>query len=400
MKIEENIKHFFLNAKKKFFIIFTIIILIGFSTSIVSMIIRDSITEIDIIHHSIIMIIGLISLILIFFNKIDIGIIIFLFSLLTGRIVLSVIDSFLYKEISIDIAHSFGTIVLYMIILGFFINRISVIIFTILSISSFIFIGLQENTFEFIQSINLSVLLIIIFVFIIYFSNLQNSLIKKSNIETENQKRLVKERESLLKEIHHRVKNNMQIMYSLNRLQSRSQNNEEASNILRDNRERIRAMSLVHEIIYQSDNLYKVNLRSYISRLTESIFNQYKVDNDNIKINIEIEESLELNLDTIIPVGLIINEIAINSIKYAFPKNKKGMIHINMNSNENQKYSLRIKDNGIGIDKTIDVYKANTLGLQLVIGLTEQLRGTIILNRKDGTEYIFEFHELEPYIRS
>ncbi len=222
---------------------------------------------------------------------------------------------------------------------------------------------------------------------------------QKSKEEAESQKVLVKEKEALLKEIHHRVKNNMQIMYSLNRLQSRTSTDENTSNILQSNRDRIKAMSLVHELLYQSENVSKVSIKDYIIRLTNSIFDQYKII-DYISTDIIIEEELNLNLDTIIPVGLIINEILINSIRHAYPKNEKGTIQIKLNNIKDDLYSMTISDDGIGISDNIDIYQTESLGLQLIVGLTKQLRGRIILNNENGTEYQIEFHEVSPFIRS
>ncbi len=400
MKIEKNINQFFLTAKRNFFIIFSILIITGFFSPLVSLILKNKLTNIDIIVRSVVILIGIFSFILILLNKPDIGMIILLFSIMIGRSIIGITESIIKPEsFTCNLAQSFGSTILYIIIIGFFINHLFLTIFSTLSVLHFFTLGILNNFFSLTSAINLVILLIILIVFVFYFSILQQKLMQKSKEEAESQKVLVKEKEALLKEIHHRVKNNMQIMYSLNRLQSRTSTDENTSNILQSNRDRIKAMSLVHELLYQSENVSKVSIKDYIIRLTNSIFDQYKII-DYISTDIIIEEELNLNLDTIIPVGLIINEILINSIRHAYPKNEKGTIQIKLNNIKDDLYSMTISDDGIGISDNIDIYQTESLGLQLIVGLTKQLRGRIILNNENGTEYQIEFHEVSPFIRS
>ncbi len=205
----------------------------------------------------------------------------------------------------------------------------------------------------------------------------------------------LKEKELLLREVHHRVKNNLQIMSSLLNLQSGVIKDERALEAFRDSQTRVRSMALIHGELYQSKNLVNIDFGDYIHNLVLGILSTYSPYSD-IKHDINVE-NIFFGLDTAIPCGLIINELVMNSIKHAFPTNnsqKEKEIKIRLNK-ENNHFKLIIGDNGIGISDELDITKSDTLGLQLVNSLVDQLDGEIKLNRKNGTEFTILFNELK-----
>ena len=209
----------------------------------------------------------------------------------------------------------------------------------------------------------------------------------------ENQiKSSLKEKNILLKEIHHRVKNNMQIISSLLSLQTRFVNDEEALDILKESQNRVRSMAIIHEKLYQSKDLSRINFRDYIESLVSNLFHSYKANNKDIKPLYDVED-LSLNIDTAVPCGLIISELVSNSLKYAFPNNNNGEILISLKFKDN-KYQLMISDNGVGMPE-VNVDELDSLGLLLVFNLTEQLDGEITINREHGTEFIIQFEEMK-----
>lgn len=208
----------------------------------------------------------------------------------------------------------------------------------------------------------------------------------------ENQiKSSLKEKNILLKEIHHRVKNNMQIISSLLSLQTKFVNDEEALDILKESQNRVRSMAIIHEKLYQSNDISQINFGEYIESLVSNLFYSYNANNTDIKPVYDVED-LSLNIDTAVPCGLIISELVSNSLKYAFPREKNGEIFISLKFRDG-KYYLRVRDNGVGIPE-FDVEKLDSLGLLLVFNLTEQLDGNITINREQCTEFIITFEEL------
>ncbi|BAY99062.1 signal transduction histidine kinase [Tolypothrix tenuis PCC 7101] len=201
----------------------------------------------------------------------------------------------------------------------------------------------------------------------------------------------LKEKDILLKEIHHRVKNNLQIISSLLRLQSRYINDEQACELFQDSHNRVRAMAIIHENLYQSNNLSKINFSDYLRSLVNNLLRSYGIK-INIKSHLKIDK-IFLKIDTAISCGLIINELVSNSIKYAFPENQDGDIYIEMLQTTKNQYFLNISDNGVGISQDIEVYKNQSLGLQLVWSLVEQLQGTITFNASTGTSFTITFSE-------
>ncbi len=224
--------------------------------------------------------------------------------------------------------------------------------------------------------------------------DLQRSSDDRKRVEEEIKKSL-KEKEVLLREIHHRVKNNMQIISSLLTLQSQYLKDKKDADIFIDSQNRIESMSLVHEKLYQSRDLAKIDFKEYVEDMTSGLFQSYGVDAGNISLNIDVE-NIELAIDHAIPCGLIINELVTNSLKYAFPEGRKGEIKISLRSSGENVIELVVGDNGIGIPKDLDFRKTESLGLHLVTILAEsQLHGEIKLDRSNGTEFQIKFRGIK-----
>ncbi len=212
----------------------------------------------------------------------------------------------------------------------------------------------------------------------------------------------LKEKEVLLREIHHRVKNNLQIISTLLSMQADETDNEEIIEFYTESQNRIQTMALIHENLYKSSDISSISIKNYLNSLLNDIMYSYGVLNDRIKLEIDTEDYL-LNIETAVPCGLIINELVSNSIKYAFPDDKNGIINVSLHEislkHENggkkeRKFKLTVKDNGIGLPNDFKIEKSTSLGLHLVTALTEQLEGNIKLEKKEGTTFIIVFKEL------
>jgi len=220
-----------------------------------------------------------------------------------------------------------------------------------------------------------------------------SAIIRDISERKEAEKKLkasLKEKEVLLREIHHRVKNNMQIISSLLRLQSANIKQKEYLEIFRDSQNRIMSMALIHEKLYRSEDFTRINFNEYIKELVSELLHSYKAS-DRITLHVDTD-SVALDVDSAVPCGLIINELVTNSIKYAFPNNKPGEISISLHRNNEGEVELVVSDNGIGIPDTVDIRKTDSLGLRLVTLLAEnQLGGRIDLNTNNGTEFKIRF---------
>ena len=196
----------------------------------------------------------------------------------------------------------------------------------------------------------------------------------------------LKEKDILLREIHHRVKNNMQIISSLLNLQSSYFHDNAAVDVFRESQNRIRSMALIHEKLYQTGNLAAVKLKDYVQDLATHLMNSYNLDPRNVKLSSDID-NVSLGIDTAISVGLIVNELLSNAFKYAFPNGTSGEIKILYKPDNENNSTLIIKDNGIGFPENINFKQTESLGLQLVNTLVDQLEGKIELYKKGGTEF-------------
>ncbi|HEY9625817.1 MAG TPA: PAS domain-containing protein [Coleofasciculaceae cyanobacterium] len=194
----------------------------------------------------------------------------------------------------------------------------------------------------------------------------------------------LREKEVLLQEIHHRVKNNLQIIDGLLQMQSRRTDNPQAAAILLESQHRVKSIALVHEKLYQSEDLAKINFSDYLHSLVATLFDSYKTASNHITRTVQVDD-IELNIDTAIPCGLIVNELISNALKYAFPDDRDGEVRLDFHAQDPNQWVLSVKDTGIGIPEHIDLQKTRSLGLKLVRGFAEQLEGSVEINCSQGT---------------
>ncbi|MDA8156099.1 MAG: PAS domain-containing protein [Actinomycetota bacterium] len=197
----------------------------------------------------------------------------------------------------------------------------------------------------------------------------------------------LKEKETLLRELNHRTKNNMQVISSLIDLQTASVADGRVRGMLKDTRDRIRAMSLVHEFLYKSRDLARLDIRDYIEVLANAMVLSYQEQAQKVILDLDID-SIQMSIDTITPCGLILNELISNSLKYAFPGGKAGSIRISLHRREGGQIGFDYSDDGIGLPPTVEIKGVETLGLRLVNNLaTKQLGGRIDVETGQGTVF-------------
>ncbi|MBT4288021.1 MAG: transporter substrate-binding domain-containing protein [Deltaproteobacteria bacterium] len=201
----------------------------------------------------------------------------------------------------------------------------------------------------------------------------------------------LKEKETLLQEVHHRVKNNMQVITSLLQLQSNNIENNQIKEALKGSQSRVYAMSAVHEMLHGSENLSEIDLKSYLSKITTSIYQTYSADHKKVKLNSNVE-NIPINLNQAYPLGLIINELISNSLKYAFPDDREGEIKVSIKK-QDKELKLIIMDDGVGVPENFDWKNSKSLGLKLICTLVEnQLDGSIDMESKNGTKFAIKFN--------
>ncbi|MEI7557180.1 histidine kinase dimerization/phosphoacceptor domain -containing protein [Candidatus Chlorohelix sp.] len=211
--------------------------------------------------------------------------------------------------------------------------------------------------------------------------------------QTENRIRAaLVEKETLLKEVHHRVKNNLQVLHSLLKLQEIAIKDPLVAELFIECQNRIKSMALVHEKLYQSENFSRVDMKTYIQSLTNNLLHSLNFISERVAIDLKIEGVL-LNMDTAIPCGLLINELLYNAFKHAFPGERKGIVKIELSRDSRDMLRLLIADNGVGIPENLDPQNTETLGLQLVGMLTKQLDGKLEIQREGGTTFTIKFRE-------
>ncbi|MBN2461295.1 MAG: PAS domain S-box protein [Candidatus Cloacimonetes bacterium] len=203
----------------------------------------------------------------------------------------------------------------------------------------------------------------------------------------------LREKDVMLKEIYHRVKNNMQVISSLLKLQSQHISDEKSLGLFQDSQNRVKSMSLIHEKLYLSDNLERIDFDNYVSSLTTHLFSSYSISPYDVNLSIDMQ-NVYLDINKAIPLGLMINELVSNALKHGFKDHKIGNIIIKL-SFDGKTYRLIVFNDGQTFPENVNFRKARTLGLQLVNALTDQLHGKIRLYRKKGTEFIITF-EQEP----
>ncbi len=217
---------------------------------------------------------------------------------------------------------------------------------------------------------------------------LEEIIISKNQLQ-----KALDEKEMLIKEIHHRVKNNLLIISSLLELQSYYITDKADLDFFRESQTRADSMAIIHERLYQSTDLKKIDFGDYIFSLANDLLDVYAISPERIKLEIDAVDIM-LDINTAIPLGLITNELITNSLKYAFPDNKKGTITLKIYKTDDI-FTFTVKDNGIGLPKDLDYKNSDTLGLELVNNLTEQIDGKLEFNTENGTELKITFRELE-----
>ena len=213
---------------------------------------------------------------------------------------------------------------------------------------------------------------------------------KKRREAEEYLKKSLEEKDILLREVHHRVKNNMQIISSILRMQSRNIDDPKLKDILQESQNRIHTMALIHENLYNHESLANIKFSTYIKSLSGNIARTYASQHANIKFEYKMDDAY-LPIDTAIPCGLIINELISNSFKYAFNGNPTGMINIYFKEMTENAYQLIVSDNGIGIPANIDITKTKSLGMKILHKLVLQIDGTLQSDFSNGTKFTITF---------
>jgi two-component sensor histidine kinase len=194
------------------------------------------------------------------------------------------------------------------------------------------------------------------------------------------------ENELLLKEIHHRVKNNLEMVSSLLKLQSVKTKDAEAKGVMEASQNRVQSMGIIHQKLYQGDNLASIEMKDYFQNLSENLLDAFGLS-EKVKVKYDMDP-VELDVDTAVPIGLIVNELLTNSLKYAFPDDQKGEIELSLKETEKNKLHLLVADNGIGQSDHTTV-KGTGFGSQLVKLLTMQLQGKMNASYENGTRLSF-----------
>ena len=221
--------------------------------------------------------------------------------------------------------------------------------------------------------------------------------ITERKLAEEHLRKSLREKEILLRELHHRTKNNMQVISSLLDLHSINIEDKNILNVIKEVQNRIKSIALVHEKLYQAKDLSDVNLKDYITDFADMLLKSYDGSKGRISLKVDVDD-IFLSLDTITPCGMIISELLSNSLKYAFPGNRKGKITIQCHSTDDGEVKLRISDNGVGLPERLDFRNTKTLGFKLICKLAEdQLRGTIELEGRKGTAFLIKFREIRRH---
>jgi len=215
--------------------------------------------------------------------------------------------------------------------------------------------------------------------------------ISERKLAEERIKASLEEKEVLLKEIHHRVKNNLQVISSLLYLQSRRVHDEATIHMFQESRHRVRSMALVHERLYRAQDLARVDFAEYVRSLVKYLHRTYDVSSELVTLNVSVDD-VTLGIDTAVPCGLILNELVSNSLKHAF-QDKAGEIEVGFHRGPDDRFVLTVSDNGIGIPEDQEVWSNGSLGLQLVHTLVNQLEATLELDKSQGTRFQITFSD-------
>jgi len=243
--------------------------------------------------------------------------------------------------------------------------------------------------------IGAGIIIFVLIVILLWNSSLQREIVKRNLIEAKLEESLAivnnknEEKKALLREIHHRVKNNLQVVNSLLKLQSRKLESEEAIAMFKETRNRVLSMAMLHEKMYRSDDINQINVQEYISVLVEDLVKSYAVDKQ-IKLNINIDP-INLKMRTLVPLGLIINEMITNSLKHGFKGKSEGEISVSIKYIGGIQHEMIIGDNGNGVDKN---HKSSGIGVKLVETFTRQLNGSLELLDMPGAVFKLTFDKI------
>lgn len=218
----------------------------------------------------------------------------------------------------------------------------------------------------------------------------ENSIL---NLRTKELAKKNQEIELLLKEIHHRVKNNLQTISSLLNLQSATISDPAALKAVQESQNRVRSMSLIHQKLYQDKNLATVEMKDYLETLAQTLLDTYGNMEGRVKLHFPMSD-LELDVDTAIPLGLIANELITNSLKYAFPEDRRGKIEVSLSLDDDQQYCLRIADDGLGIQAHTNTQTGTGFGSRLIQLLAIQLNGRVEIQDDGGVTTLIKFQPL------
>ena len=237
-------------------------------------------------------------------------------------------------------------------------------------------LGADEKQREYQRSIRLlitaalvSMLIAFLFYYLFHQRRKANQLLADKNLEIS---KALSEKEVLLKEIHHRVKNNLQVISSLLSLQSRQLEDSKAKEAIRASRNRVKSMALIHQKLYQDENLVEVDVQEYIDKLTGSLVSSYQTSDKTVHFHTDVD-SIKLDVDSIIPIGLILNELISNALKYAFDNDHSGTIGVSLKE-RNDGIRLEVSDDGLGLPDTFSIENSKGLGYRLIIAFAEKLK--------------------------
>jgi two-component sensor histidine kinase len=200
----------------------------------------------------------------------------------------------------------------------------------------------------------------------------------------------LREKDTMLGEIHHRVKNNLQVVHSLLDLQSDLVTDERILGVLRESQNRIRSMALIHQTLYESKDFVQVDFSNFLETFAPTLISSYGMDSDRVTLSIDAAEVL-LPINAAIPCGLVVNELISNALKHAFRDGRTGKISVGLAPEPDGRAMLSVSDDGVGIPVDLDLAQTTTLGLQLVTLLTDQLRGQLEIQRANPTRFILRF---------
>jgi PAS domain S-box-containing protein len=227
-----------------------------------------------------------------------------------------------------------------------------------------------------------------------YIITLCEDITERKRIE-DTLRQSLDDKEVLIREINHRTKNSLAVILSLLRIQEKDLSNGDAKSYLRDIQNRIKSMTMIHDRLSRTENFSRLNFSEFIASLANHLFHSYKLDPERVSLNVSIPD-IYVDVNLMMPCGLIINELVSNAFKYAFPEDKEGEVFIEIHEREGDEITLIVKDNGIGISSNLDAERnTESLGLQIVSALTNQIFGRLELLHDDGTEFRITFNKKE-----